>query len=138
MKKVPSVTKIFGRRVARQTLPHISVGNSRPDMNPLILIHQFYEVMVAGIPDKNQIDVEHLPFSLQEESFCGEASDEYWFLQEESSTTPTTALLFHLLADNLVTNIYGSSTVCLVGIFKIILHIIRVSFGARRKFHKDR
>ena len=128
MKKVPSVTKIFGRRVARQTLPHISVGNSRPDMNPLILIHQFYEVMVAGIPDKNQIDVEHLPFSLQEELFCG----------EESSTTPTTALLFHLLADNLVTNIYGSSTVCLVGIFKIILHIIKVSFGARRKFHKDR
>ena len=69
---------------------------------------------VVGIPDKIQIDVEHLSFSLQEESFCGEASDEQWFLQGESSTTPTTALLFHLLADNLVTNIYECSTVCLV------------------------
>ena len=56
---------------------------------------------VVGILDKNQIDVEHLSFSLQEESFCGEESDEYWFLQEESSITPTTALLFHLLAVNI-------------------------------------
>ena len=57
-----------------------------------------YEVAgIPGIPDKNQIDVEHFSFSLQEESFCGEASDEHWFLQEESSRTPTTALLFLLI-----------------------------------------
>ena len=94
---------------------------------------------VVGMPNKNQIDVEHMSFHSRKSRFVDR--------QVMSSGSPPQLQPLHdycfywlltvLFLDNLVTNIYGCSFVFLVWIFKRMFHITKVSFWERKKFHRD-